>query len=236
VALTDSLVSHWKLDEASGNAIDAHGTNDLTETDGTIGSAAGKLGNARDFEAADTEYFNKADNADLSTGDIDFTFAGWVQLESTGAAQAVFSKWPFANEYFLRYDGSRFVWLVGSGSATANNLGAPSSGVWYFFVAWHDSVNNIVGIQINNGTADTTSYSSGVTDAGAEFALGGKVDGGPEYLDGLLDSVSFWKRVLTADEKTELYNGGTGLDYDDWDAGGGGGTTHHIFLPLLGVG
>src|SRR4029077_17083863 len=40
-----NLVSYWKLDEASGNAIDSHGTNHLTDVN-TVASAAGKIGTA----------------------------------------------------------------------------------------------------------------------------------------------------------------------------------------------
>ena len=35
------------------------------------------------FEAGDTEYFVHADNADLSTGDVDFTFACLLDTSST---------------------------------------------------------------------------------------------------------------------------------------------------------
>ena len=72
MALTDSLISYWKLDEASGNATDSHGTNTLTDTN-TVTSVAGKINTARYFTNANTEFFTLADNASLSTGDIDFT-------------------------------------------------------------------------------------------------------------------------------------------------------------------
>ena len=43
-------------------------------------------------------------------------------------------------------------------------------------------------------------------------------------MDGWIDSLSLWGRPLTAAERTELYNGGIGLDYD-FTGGGGGDTT-----------
>lgn len=33
------------------------------------------------------------------------------------------------------------------------------------------------------------------------------------YHDGRLDGIGIWKRVLTAQERTELYHGGVGLQY-----------------------
>jgi concanavalin A-like lectin/glucanase superfamily protein len=237
VALIDNLISYWKLDEASGDALDAHGTNDLTETSGTIASATGKIGNARDFESADTEYFEIADNADLSTGDIDFTIAAWVNLESltNGTIASKYETVGNQREYLFFYNANdhvtnnRFSFAVssdGTGAALvtidANNFGAPSTGTWYHVVAWHDSVSNQIGISVNAGTPDTASHSAGVFNSTTPFRLGAIFAGGGQFyqLDGLLDEVGFWKRVLTSQERTDLYNGGSGLSYDDFDAGG----------------
>jgi hypothetical protein len=229
VSLLTSLISWWALNEASGNAVDSHGANTLTETSGTIASATGKVGNCRDFEAGDTEYFERADNADLSTGDIDFTIACWLQLESKPAnpmeAASKFNRTENQREYTLGWLNTtdRLRFLVSSdggntnvGQATANNLGAPSTGVWYFVVCWHDAAANTVNIQVNNGTVDSTAYSLGVLDGSSAFRLGAVSDTTAAlFWDGLLDEVAIWKRVLTTDEKTWLYNGDNGRSYSE---------------------
>lgn len=229
MALIDNLISHWKLDEASGNALDAHGSNDLTDNN-TVGSASGKLNGARDFESGSSEWFSIGDNTDLSTGDIDFAFAAWVQLESKpGGAINIVAKRGGSLEYAVRYDGAtdRFDFFVtsdGTGGTLslvrADNLGSPSTATWYFVMAWHDATANTINIQVNDGTVDSQSHSGGVFDGSNDFGMGA-YSGGLEPWDGLIDSVSFWKRVLTSGERTQLYNSGAGLDYDDWDAGGG---------------
>lgn len=217
MALTDSHISAWHMDEASGNALDAHSTNDLTETSGTIDSATGKLGNARDFEEGDTEFFAHTDNAELSTGDIDFTLAVWVNLESKPANAGIVCK---DEEYYLTYRGGidRFEFQAygaagfASGSAVdANNFGSPSTGTWYFIVVWHDSVANTINIQVNDGTVNTTSHSAGVYDGTGSVRVGD--NGFNQYWDGLIDELNFWKRVLTSDERTSVYNAGAGLAY-----------------------
>lgn len=218
--ITDSLISHWKLDEASGNALDAHGSNTLVETSGTIGSAAGKVGNSRDFELGETEHFLIADNASLSTGDIDFTLAAWVNPESiTGANMWIAAKFggAGAREYGLRLTAAGLAEFIisndGAGSVLATNttFGALSPGTWYFLVGWHDSVNNEISVY-TNGTVTTTAYSLGVFDSTAGFSIGAN-SGNIQHFDGLIDEVSFWKRVLTSTERTQLYNGGNGLAY-----------------------
>ncbi len=41
MALTDSLVAMWRLEESSGNRSDSQGSNTLTDTN-TVGSGTGK--------------------------------------------------------------------------------------------------------------------------------------------------------------------------------------------------
>ncbi len=214
MALTTSLESYWALGEASGNATDSVGTNTLTDNN-SVGSAAGKIGNARSFAAASSQYLSHTDNASLSTGDIDFTVAFWHKATTLNAGG--YGLAGTTREYIVHYDSSRFKFYVSSNgaltaSAVANNLGAPSTATWYYIVAWHDSVNNLIGISVNDGTADTASYSSGVFDSTSTFMLGRNADGG-NYADGLFDEFGFWKRVLTSGERTSLYNGGSGLAY-----------------------
>lgn len=226
MALSDNLVAYWSLDEASGNAIDAHDDNDLTDTN-TVGSTTGKVNGCRDFEGSDFEYFTIADNADLSTGNIDFTFNCWVQLEDTADARSIIGKWNIAGataEYRLRTTPSRFQFQVTADGetsvvVTANTFGAPSGSTWYMVTCWHDSVNNLIGIAVNAGTADTTSHSTGVLNGTSNFQLGNSGTANNAW-DGKIDEVGFWKRVLTSDERTELYNSGNGRDYAYITGGG----------------
>src|SRR5690606_6319482 len=140
--------------EESGNALDAHGANELTDNN-SVGSAAGKIGTARSF-AASIQYLSAASNASLQTGDIDFTFAVWVWMAST-AARTIAGKWGGVSnpgggrEWRLQYfsPGSRYRFEVSSDggnqtSVAADSFGAPSVEEWHFVVAWHDSINNTI--------------------------------------------------------------------------------------------
>jgi len=222
--LASNLVSYWSLDEASGNAIDAHGANDLTDTN-TVGSAAGKVGNCRDFEKDANEYFSIADNAGLRTGDIDFSFAAWVKMESKNSFPQILSKWGGSGdaEYALGYESgsdrlSFSVSSTGSNTVTAvaNTLGSPSTGTWYFVAGGHNATTNEIWISVNAGTPNTTSHSAGVAVGAAPFLigeLGGFVGLAGGEWDGLIDELGFWKRDIRSD-LSELYNAGSGRDYD----------------------
>jgi hypothetical protein len=212
--LLDSLISHWRLEEASGTRFDAHGANDLTENN-TVASAVGKLGNAASFIAANQESLSIADNPSLSMGDIDFTIAGWVYLTTLDFTGLV-GKWTAGTvEYLVYYDGTNLRFYVSANGTTNANLANSqviSAATWYFFVAWHDSVANSINITVNNNTPASLTHSSGVFNGTAPFYLGFNQEG-LTWLNGRLDSVSVWKRVLTSAERTQLYNAGAGLDY-----------------------
>jgi len=222
MALKTNLISHWKCDETSGDLLDGHGSNNLTDTN-TVTGAAGKVGTARQFTAANSEYFTINDNASLSTGDIDFTIAMWIYLDSTTGDRRFFSKTDNTDsEYNLFYRNStdRIQFDINSGSiaVAGDTLGSPADATWYFVVAWHDSVADTVNIQINNGTVDSAATAN-VGPSDTAFALQiGRL--GTAYMDGRLDEIAFWKRTLSAAERTQLYNGGNGLAFNLWDTGG----------------
>lgn len=219
--LRTNLIAHWKLNEASGTRADSYGSNTLTDNN-TVTQTDGKVGKAGQFTAANSEYLSIADNSALTMGDIDFTIAGWIYLDSDSGNQAVLSKVSDTEiDYGIRVESS-LVRFAGSHDGVVQNFardattfGVVSLATWYFFCAWHDSVANTVNIQVNNGTVDSSAYTAGGEVNGtAELQLGRYRPGQPLPWDGRIDSVSIWKRVLTATERTVLYNGGAGLDYE----------------------
>ena len=214
-----SLIAWWSLDEASGDAIDAWRANDLTETGGTIASATGIVGNARNFELGDTEWFSITDNTDLSMGDIAFTIGCWVKLESQTANMAIMAKFLTTGnqrEYRLSYvtatdDFSFNVSVDGTatGESTALSDFDVLNDTWYFLIAYHDPTANTIGISVNAGTAVTDAHTTGVFDGTAPFTIGA-LPFPEQYFDGLIDEAFVYKRILTQDEIDWLYNSGAG--------------------------
>jgi len=218
--LLNDLVAYWKLEEASGTRFDEVGSNDLTDVN-TVTQAVGKVGNAAQFTRANTEHLEIADNTDMSTGDIDFTFALWIYPDVVNVTQYAFGKWgsngQFATlEYAFRAANTSLVFEVSSGGTNANVIVtlAVTAATWFFIVCWHDSVANTINLQIDDGTVDDTEFSDGIQDGPADFSIGrpGEFAGSP-YWDGRIDEMGFWKRVLTTDERTELYNSGAGVTH-----------------------
>jgi hypothetical protein len=213
--ISDNLICYYKLDEASGNAIDAHGTRTLTES-AAIGSTAGKINNARDLESGDGRWFGVSDNTDHSTGDIDFSFGFWVNPESLPGNAAPLGKDnnPTSREYGFYYSSGLRWYVFGPASEfTEVNGGTLSTSTWYYVVVWHDATGNEIGISVNDGTPVTAAHTAGVRDGTAGFAIGAISNNGGNHWDGLVDEVGFWKKKLSAAEITSLYNSGNGLAY-----------------------
>ena len=180
-------------------------------------------GNAAHFVASNSQNLRVGDNPDLSTGDVDFTVACWAYLSSKSDYRVLVNKYN-ANadqrEYNLQYKVNTDRWAfavsrLGTGGISivnADTLGSPNTGQWYFIVAWHNSANDEIAIQVNDGIPSSLAHSNGLTDTQSEFTLG-TMDTTSFPHDGRLDSVGFWKRILTPAEKTTLYNNGNGLNY-----------------------
>lgn len=220
--LYTNLMDYWTLQEASGNRAGSQGVLTLTDNN-TVPGAAGKVGNGAQFTLANSESLSSASVVSLQMGSgQDFTLATWVKLATKATDQALIVKATDVSgaagiEYVLQYKlaNDRFNALVSNGSATANQLadtlGAVSVDTWYFVVAWLDAGTSL-NIQVNNGTADTLGTAVYAQAAAGGFALGR--NGGdvtiPHYLNGMLDEAAIWKRILTAAERTFLYNAGAG--------------------------
>jgi hypothetical protein len=215
--LRTSLVAYWKLDEASGNRADSAGANTLTDTN-TVLAATGKVGNGADFELDTSEALTITDNAALSTGDIAFAVALWMKAETLSGSMNLLAKYAGAGqaEYALQtFDGSLF-WSVsidGTNFVTVSSSVTLSTGVWYYVVGWHDPTANTINVQVNNGAVDSVAHATGIRDGTGTFALGRLGSAASGYYDGMLDEVGVWKKLLSAAERTALYNNGLGLTY-----------------------
>lgn len=210
-SLNNGLISYWKLDAASGTANDSIGGNNLTANNNPLG-ATGKIGNGRQFVAASSQTLSILNNSSIQVGDIDFTLSAWIKADTLGATDDWFFKWNLGGtcSYILRIDNTGtvnfFVSPTGStASASVSSSNTIAAGVWVFVCVWHDSVNDMLGIRVNS-TENTTPHSAGVFAGTGTFILG-------RTCNGIIDEVSFHKRILTSAERTALYNSGNGLTY-----------------------
>ncbi len=227
------LISFWNMEEASGNRVDSapvtfykSAANDLT-AGGSPGNTTGKIGNAVSLVLASSQALTVASNSSLQMGSgVRCTIAFWVNFTTVATNQAILNKQNGGpvDEYrvilgITVIGGTQPGFQFGVSSAgttynanvSATNFGVISSGTWYFVVCQYDGTN--ISISVNNGTPNTTAFSADIFSGAAQFNIGKSNLAVQNFVNGIIDAVGIWKRVLNADEITYLYNGGNGRQW-----------------------
>jgi hypothetical protein len=221
--LNGNLSGYWNLDEASGNRVDSTGLGStMLEANGVINASVGKISNAAAFVKANNRWLRCPSNSNVSMGNFDFSVSCWLRL-TTKAADTIFvGKCGATNgtwQITYKVATDRFVWQTfglaaysGYAEAVANTLGSPSTGTWYFIVCDHNATANTISIQVNNGTIDSAAQTNGTyVEITNDFSMSN--GDALQQIDGDLDEVGLWKRVLSPLDRSDLYNSGLGLTY-----------------------
>ena len=229
MALTDNLVSYWKLDEASGDAADSVGSNTLTNT-GVV-YATGKLNNGADFELSDTNDRLVITDASQSGLDItgDLSISLWFKPESapaTDTSMYLVTKYLSASNqrsYVIAYrdsgGGKELLAVISSTGGTgagitsvvANSTLTPGT-FYHIVLTQKSSATTALKIYLNGSEVATGASQSSIFNGSADFHIGNSANLDSEP-DGIIDEVGIWSRVLTPTEIGELYNSGDGLQY-----------------------
>ncbi len=214
-ALSSGLIACWDMDELTGTRVDHIGAFNVAMTNSVPG-VTGKVRKAAQFVlATPVNYLSRA--ADFyRLGASAFTLAFWVQLSSLpGTNQAIISMGNSPN-------AGQYTWLVlalstgqiegafdGGGAGVILSSSNLSVGAWTFVVIWHDGTN--LRLQMNNGTiASSAAVFRDIIGATGTFSFGAMGIGNTK-LDGLVDSTQVWNRVLSAGERSTVWNSGAGI-------------------------
>lgn len=219
---SNGLVAAWNLSAVT----DSFGANNLTNNN-VVTFTAGKINNAATFNGVN-QYLSIADNTDISIGTLKkFTACGWFKATTltAGTFPGLFSKWNNVGnqaEWLLRInvDLASLEWFVTkdgiSGGATGLSIGTGliNVNVWYFLVIWYDGQKLYAELN-NNGTIYSTTYVNDIFNGTSVLQLGHSVTDA-DYFTGQLDAWRLYKsstRVLSAAERSLLYNNGNGREY-----------------------
>lgn len=222
-ALKKQLIEYWPLDEASGTrrgafrGLDLTDNNTVTGNPGTCGSLASQ------FASANTEYLSRV-SEDVFNPQGSFTFSTWVYMDSKPTNSTILSKYEASagTSYWLLHEGGsdRFSLYVspnaaGSGQVNllASSFGSPSLSTWYFIIFSVNKQDQRLEISVNNGTMNTTSFTSDVYVSTSPFRIGNWQHSVEYPWNGRIQRVGFWDRLLSAEEKTFIYNSGCGKDW-----------------------
>lgn len=227
--LTTSLVSYWELEETSGTRVDSHGSNDLTDNN-TVTSGTGIQGTCADFEVDNSEYLSITDASQSGldlTGDLSFNF--WFKPETQdGVERHVVAKFQESGNHraytfsYTANGASGFLRLTAddNGTAPATSLTSSNttinSGTWYMATLTYDASAGTAKFYLDASQigSNVTGGPTSIHNGGADFRISGTADGSG-LVDGLIDEVGVWSKILTTSEISDLYNSGSGIPYEE---------------------
>ncbi len=224
-SLETDLVSYYKLDETSGDVVDSHGSNDGTNNGATRG-ATGIIGNAFDFDG--TNDIIEISSLQSFTGPK--TVSAWVKVDTLQPLQFqyVIGKWSdkYGRESFCikrLNKSSENKWQFRAWKDIYTNYSVASTSTistdtWYHLAFVQDTVNKEVEFFVDGVSQGTDTWDGSTETTTSSVFIGGRGSPSPSnyYIDGTIDEVGIWSRLLTTDEITQLYNSGSGMSYGDY--------------------
>jgi len=218
---TDGLVGYWPLDDLSDEtAVDVADDND-GDVVGGVATEPGRVGNAATFGDGTNDY------VEVGTGETfglpQFTVAAWAKVTDTDSGlRTVFARQnpdandPFQNRTFVLWfdDADEFFGAEVITARTAESDGDLqdvtagdqdyTDGEWHHLVATAESNGELVLYVDGESKGSQSVDGSLYTGAGQTWI--GLSPGQDRPLDGAVDDVRIYDRVLSADEVGTLYD------------------------------
>ena len=231
--LHDGLRAFWGLTEAGGVRQNIYPKYNLTSyiAGNVPGNAAGPQSgvNAASFDGTQALYTPYAQPLSLAGTHITgFTMSCWVYLASKNTSQHIISRWgrdaAGRREFLLQYDAAddRFKFSLQNADQTVVELNSgisPQTNRWYFVHCWFEPrINTLyISAQASNVQNADIQSTARLQNAESPHTSGELMIGASLYetsssdinlvsgLNGRISNVGFWRRVLHASERNELY-------------------------------
>lgn len=218
--LNDGVLVYYQMEEESGNRVNALGASLALTDNNTVTRNTGKINFAAEFVGANSEYLSVADNAALRGLDVDWSWDFWVYVTVPSTAQIIFSKGTgtvaSTRDYLCFISSSNIQIRASNGTAEATKAFTGLTvlaNTFYHVYVEHDSIANLLGISVNNGTLQTVAFTANNSHLpGGDFRVGVNCDLSGA-LTGRIDELVRWGRKLTTTERTNRYNAGAGMGY-----------------------
>lgn len=204
MAITDGLVSYYKLDEESGTVLDSHGSNDATNVNGTPG-ASGVINTAYSFNSAlERIYLGQIGTQIVTAESPEWSYATWIKKTGTYGqfftGQAVSSN-PGSTTWFNGTINSDNIITFSPTFSIATSDEPISDNEWYHVVVVDNGT--IVTLYVN-GIPQTNTALTNTPTSHNHWAIG-SIRIQDDTFGGVVDEVGIWNRNLTPAEVLKLY-------------------------------
>ncbi len=230
-ALDTDLRAYWSMDDDDTDDIsceDLVGTNNGTIMGDVETGKTGKLSETYYFDG-DNDYIVVPDNSELDLGTNDFSIAFWMNLTDNGYTNTGLvdkrQTGPTYTGYCLYYQtGTYEGFRTQVNGNTVSDVGdAAKAPADVYGTGWH----HVVWVQDRDNAGNSHIYFDGAAlDASGRDHTGqqgsidstnslkiGEDEAGVSDLEGSIEEIGIWDRVLSSDEVSDLYNGGNGWAY-----------------------
>lgn len=209
--LTNGLRGYYKLDTNSNDSwAGSDGLINGTDTSVTY-DVAGKVGFAAAFNPASSSKVDFGNYLDATT--TPFTISGWMVAWTVANYPCVVCKTNYdgVSDYEVRFVNSTGQLNAGWYGAAGDQVSTASStfadGVYHQFTMYRDGSNVYLETDRWQSVSATNNLRNVTNALSARLGL----DAGNNYpFHGSVDELGFWDRALTAQERTDLWNGGAG--------------------------
>lgn len=226
--LSNGLIAHWSFDNCK--AVDSSGNRHHGVINGAPKCVAGVIGKALRFNGV-SDFVEVPDAQALRLGGTSYTLSGWVLSKSYNPnTESGYQSTLIAKRDTGRQNG--YIWSL-TGKAAGAPLGRPnlfvSGGLdpwvvstkgtplnkWQHIVVTYDFGTQAAAIYTNGvATGAASGFPSPNANTAAALRIARDTNGNnlsPYYLDGILDDLRIYSRVLASDEIAELYNMGQSI-------------------------
>lgn len=226
------LIAYWKLEEASGTRYDSHGSYDLTDENG-IDNGVGVKGDCAVSNSAYDDHkaltiFPSPYNSVTASWSLSF----WIATNGGDAPQMFPNAWgncclftipTIGGDQVLRGQIWKDGQAGGDDGTDISKSGIYTGGFVHVSITHHLPTKTVrvyyngVEEHIITYTTSLNSVSgTGNNDENTVLSMfGGDLFGTNYAGPGKLDEVGIWGRAITAAEVSALYNGGSGITYEE---------------------
>lgn len=214
--LTTSLIAYYKLDESTGsNALDFFSTHTLTDENANTSTQTGKISGARGAFSST----QRIDTGSLFTiGETTaYSESFWLWRNASISTNQDMLCWGSGGGggyrgYTYFDSGNTLKWLSekvgGVNELTLDSATTIALQTWTHVMITH-STGGAVFMYINNVQVATGTETTQAATDGPSFDLGSRFNAN-QLTDGYIDEVGLWSKVLSTQERSDLYNGGAG--------------------------
>jgi hypothetical protein len=224
--LLNDILSYWKCDETSGTVLSDSRSNIDLSTSATV-NADGRIEKAVDLQSTGVS-LSHVYNVTTNINYEDFSYSLWIypnQIPSSAGRTyelIVCSEEGIGNIFHLSWGTSGYI-SAGCLNYLEAQYYTDSAGIYNFTNQWVHlvivySLGSKMQLYVNNSNV-TASWSTTCPLANYTHSEGTifgnlSISGTERTFDGKIDEIGMWKKALTADEVSLLYNDGNGLNYN----------------------